>query len=216
MGLVLIHDCCHMEAGLGTPTNQPSIYPLLGILDLYLHSNIRNRLHLGPKSTFIVVLFLFSLFTTFFLNLSLILISNFSLANPGPKGRRLPGIKKLTCFYQNIQGFVDPGKGLTNPSTVLNVTKLSEFHAYVYDKKPDIICLTETWLWGEFGDGEILPGVLIAVRADLDAESKVIVSSCKAELLSVELDLGEKEFLVVSNCYRVGTGGKLWYHLEPP
>ena len=238
VGLVLIHDCCHMEAVLGTPTNHPSIYPLLGILDLYLHSNIRNRLHLGPKSTFIVVLFLFSLFTTFFLNLSLILISNFSLANPGPKGRRLPGIKKLTCFYQNIQGFVDPGKGLTNPSPVLNVTKLSEFHAYVYDKKPDIICLTETWLWGEFGDGEILPantyklfrldrsrkthpmdpdnpkkfrekggGVLIAVRADLDAESKVIVSSCKAELLSVELDLGEKEFLVVSNCYRVGTLG---------
>ena len=40
------------------------------------------------------------------------------------------------------------GKGLTNPSPVLNVTKLSEFHVYVYDKKPDIICLTETWLWG--------------------------------------------------------------------
>ena len=50
-------------------------------------------------------------------------------------------------------------------------------------------------------------GVLIAVRADLDAESKVIVSSCKAELLSLELDLGEKEFLVVSNCYRVGMLG---------
>ena len=44
VGLVLIHDCCHMEAGLGTPTNHPSIYLLLGILDLYLHSNIRNRL----------------------------------------------------------------------------------------------------------------------------------------------------------------------------
>ena len=49
MGLVLIHDCCHMEAGLGTPTNHPSIYPLLGILDLYLHSNIRNRLE-GDKT----------------------------------------------------------------------------------------------------------------------------------------------------------------------
>ena len=35
----------------------------------------------------------------------------------------------------------------------------------------------------------------------------MIVSSCKAELLSVELDLGEKEFLVISNCYRVGTLG---------
>ena len=168
------------------------------------------------------------------MNLLLVVISNPSLVNPGPVKPQ-----RLTVFYQNVQGFVDPGKGLTNPCPVLNPNKLIEFQAYIYSNKPDIICLSETWLWGEFGDSEILSpenykifrldrsrkthaidrsnpetfrekgwGVLIAVRADLDIESKQIVSACKAEILSVELDCGDKNYLVISNCYRVGTLGE--------
>ena len=51
-------------------------------------------------------------------------------------------------------------------------------------------------------------GVLIAVRADLDIESKQIVSACKAEILSVELNCGDNNLVVLSNCYRVGTLGE--------
>ena len=42
----------------------------------------------------------------------------------------------------------------------------------------------------------------------MDIESKQIVSACKAEILSVELNCGDNNLVVLSNCYRVGTLGE--------
>ena len=210
----------------------------LNYLGLIVDIFISYRMYIYIKSicklNLLEVLMTTSVFTLYFINLLLVLVSNPSLANPGPIK-----LKKLNVFYQNVRGFIDPGKGLTNPSPVLNLNKMAEFQAYVYLHEPDIICLTETWLWDEFGDNEILKpenykmfrldrsrkthpidpknpkkfkerggGVLIAVRADLNVESKQVKSACKAEILSVELDFGDNNFLVISNCYRVGTLGE--------
>ena len=198
-----------------------------------MYSYIKSNCNYVRLSTLKVITAM-SIFTLFFLNILLLLICNPSIANPGPVK-----LKELTVYYQNIRGFVGAGKGLTDPSPVLNRTKINEFEGYVYMSKPDIICITETWLWGEFGDSEILKadsykiyrldrsrkthpidlknpkkfkekggGVLIAVRADLNIESKQIKSACKAEILSVELDFGNNNYLVITNCYRVGTLGE--------
>ena len=234
-GLFEIDNACHSENNYEDcihPIKHPLIDSFLGITDILTFFMFFKKFRF--KLPIIKVLLTTSCFTLFFMNLILVLVSNPSLANPGPASP-----KRLTVFYQNIQGFVDPGKGLTNPCPVLNPTKLIEFQTYIYSHAPDIVCLSETWLWGEFGDSEILcperyklfrldrckkthpldpvnpkkfkvkgGGVLIAVRADLDIESKQIVSACKAEILSVELNCGDNNLVVLSNCYRVGTLGE--------
>ena len=194
-GLFEIDNACHSENNYEDcihPIKHPLIDSLLGITDILTFFMFSKKFRF--KLPIIKVLLTTSCFTLFFMNLILVLVSNPSLANPGPASP-----KRLTVFYQNIQGFVDPGKGLTNPCPVLNPTKLIEFQTYIYSHAPDIVCLSETWLWGEFGDSEILcperyklfrldrckkthpldpvnpkkfkvkgGGVLIAVRADLD------------------------------------------------
>ena len=115
-----------------------------------MYSYIKSNCNYVRLSTLKVITAM-SIFTLFFLNILLLLICNPSIANPGPVK-----LKELTVYYQNIRGFVGAGKGLTDPSPVLNRTKINEFEGYVYMSKPDIICITETWLWGEFGDSEIL------------------------------------------------------------
>ena len=99
------------------------------------------------------------LFTKFYPNqrvqllsvtLILIIISNTSLLNPGPK------IHGLTCFFQNIQGlitFSSLGKSLPE----INKTKITEFQSHIYETSPDIIILNETWLKPSIKDEEILP-----------------------------------------------------------
>ena len=50
-------------------------------------------------------------------------------------------------------------------------------------------------------------GVLIAINASLQIESKVIHINCSAELLAIELILPNKTKIIVTTCYRVGTLG---------
>ena len=121
---------------------------------------------------------------------------------------------------------------------MLNSIKMSEFQSYIFDKKPDIVILNETWLSKNIADNEIFPnqtykvfrldrslkthpmdptdpnkykkaggGVLIAVKSDLDCESKLIKISCKAEMLSVGISLRNGKNICVSTLYRVGTLG---------
>ena len=47
-------------------------------------------------------------------------------------------------------------------------------------------------------------GVLIAIKSDLNIESKMVGTRCKAEILSVELKCGNDIFCVTTS-YRVGT-----------
>ena len=50
-------------------------------------------------------------------------------------------------------------------------------------------------------------GILIAIKSELDCESTKINISCKAEILSVELNLGSGKCICLCTFYRVGTLG---------
>ena len=85
------------------------------------------------------------------LNLILIVISNPTIINPGPSTKN-----HISVLYQNVRGFIPPG-GLGNPNPPLCSIKLAEFQTYIYNKKPDIIILNETWLTKNVNDSEIFP-----------------------------------------------------------
>ena len=89
---------------------------------------------------------------TALLNFIFIIICNPGIVNPGP----LHGNPRLSVFYQNIRGFISPDQ-LGDPNPMLNMNKLSEFQSYIYDKKPDVIILNETWLSKNINDSEIFP-----------------------------------------------------------
>ena len=165
------------------------------------------------------------------LNLLLIVITLPAMKNPGPKS------EKLTCLYQNVRGFI-PFSELSKKIPALDRNKLNDFQSYVYENKPGIVLLTETWLTHEHLNNEIFPndtyrcfrldrtpkthppdplnkskfrekggGVLIAVRSDLKIEVKEVPIKSKAEIISLELNLGKKETVCITLCYRVGTLG---------
>ena len=75
---------------------------------------------------------------------------NMSIINPGPNNPC-----NLTMFYLNIQGLVTQNS-LSSSHPSFNITKLLEFQSYVYEHKPEIIILNETWLKPTIHDNEIL------------------------------------------------------------
>ena len=164
-----------------------------------------------------------------FINLMLIVICQPSIVNPGPA-------TFISGAYQNVRGFV-PFSGLGDDVLPLDTTKLLEFQSYIFDKKPGIVILNETWLTDDHMDNEIFPcdsykvfrqdrsikshppdpnnprkfrkkggGVLIAVKANLDIQSKKVGVSCNAEIISTEIKCGNDIFCITT-CYRVGTLG---------
>ena len=77
----------------------------------------------------------------FLLNRILLTMCNVSIINPGPR----PISKPLTVFYNNVQGFINT-RDLASVDPPLNMTKIHEFHGFLYTNKPDIVVLNETWL----------------------------------------------------------------------
>ena len=90
----------------------------------------------------------FTIWTTL-LNIMLVIICNPSMLNPGPNN-------SIKVMYQNVRGFV-PSSGLSKSIMPLNEDKTLEFQSKVFNDKPDVIVLTETWLSKEHLDNEILP-----------------------------------------------------------
>ena len=81
----------------------------------------------------------------------LIIITFPAIKNPGPNP------EEFTCFYQNVRGFVpfsELGKKVPN----LDVSKITEFQTYIFEHKPCMIVLNETWLSKCHQDNEIFPG----------------------------------------------------------
>ena len=83
------------------------------------------------------------------LNFLAIVIVNPSLLNPGP-------IQNISVAYQNVQGLI-PFSQLENKCPTLDTTKISELNSYIYNEKPGIIILNETWLKRSISDNELLP-----------------------------------------------------------
>ena len=94
---------------------------------------------------------IFLSFWVTFLNLLLIIITLPAIKNPGPNRHQ-----NLSCLYQNVRGFV-PFSGLSKKIPPLDRNKLNDFQTYVYENKPGLILLTETWLTKEHLDNEIFP-----------------------------------------------------------
>ena len=67
--------------------------------------------------------------------------------------KKSPGI---SVYYQNVQGLI-PFGNLSERHPILDNTKISELHAYVYRFNPDVIILNETWIKPSILDSEILP-----------------------------------------------------------
>ena len=166
------------------------------------------------------------------MNLALIIITLPAIKNPGPQR-----IDNLSCLYQNVRGLI-PFSELSKKIPALDRAKLNDFQCHVYENKPGLVLLTETWLTKEHLNNEIFPndsyrcyrldrtakthppdplnktkfrekggGVLIAVRADLKVEVKEIAIKSKAEIMSLELNFGNKETVCITLVYRVGTLG---------
>ena len=84
------------------------------------------------------------------LNLILIVICNPSIINPGPAQ------KNISVLFQNVRGLISPTE-LGKPNPLLINNKLCEFKSYMFDKKPDIVILNETWTCKNINDNEIFP-----------------------------------------------------------
>ena len=96
---------------------------------------------------------MFTIWTTI-LNLVLLVICNTSILNPGPDNNN--NLSHLKVMYQNLRGLV-PFSGLASKNMPLDAGKLLELQSKIYEDKPDVIVLTETWLSKEHLDNEILP-----------------------------------------------------------
>ena len=92
----------------------------------------------------------------------MIAIINCSLNNPGPDTTNRNNSNsnyvvsdRLSIYYQNVQSLI-PFTELSKTHPNSDNAKICELHGYVYDKKPDIIIVNETWLKNTILNGGIL------------------------------------------------------------
>ncbi len=172
---------------------------------------------------------IYLLFYLFSMNRLIVVFTNPSIANPGPK--------KLSVLYNNVQGFVNT-RDLASDSPPLNMTKGHEINGYIFTNRPDIILMNETWLKQSISSNQILHdnykvfrvdrtlkshpydasrpkkfrknggGVLIAHKSDLNITScKYSKVNVQAEILSVSFKTKCGKTFCLSTFYRVGTLG---------
>ena len=196
-------------------------------LSLATKEKLSKHLNLGSKIKTLIDFI--SLWTTL-LNLILIVLSNPSIINPGPP-------KDISVIYQNVRGFV-PFSCLGDSIMSLSTDKIIEFQSYIYNEKPDVVILNETWLSKEHLDNEMFPNDTYTVfRLDrskrthppdpLDpkkfkARGGGVLIAVKANIEVETMKINSKskaEILSVSlknsstnicitTCYRVGTLGE--------
>ena len=165
-------------------------------------------------------------------NLVLVIITNPSLLNPGPAGHT-----SLSVLYQNVQGLVPISSlGDKNPmlnttkllefqSSVQNLNPdliaLNETWLKPSINDAEIFPSDNYKVFRQDRSKFTHPpdpsnsrkfranggGVLIAIKADLDAVSKQINIKCPAEILSIELTFPNGRKVVVCTFYRVGNLG---------
>ena len=164
------------------------------------------------------------------LNILLVIICNPSLLNPGPNNN-------LKVMYQNVRGLV-PFSGLGKTNMPLDTDKILEFQSNVFEQKPDMIILTETWLSKEHHNNEILPDANYKIfRRDRSKRSHppdlhnnrkfrtkgggvLIAIRTDIDVECEKIDVGSKAEMMSVNlksggtsycitvCYRVGTLGE--------
>ena len=91
------------------------------------------------------------IYTSLSLYITLIVISNCSLLNPGPTD-----LKTVNVYYQNVQGLIT-FSSLGSADPTLNMTKVLELNSYIATQQPDVIVLNETWLKDSIQNSELFP-----------------------------------------------------------
>ena len=162
----------------------------------------------------------------------LLILIVISLLNPGPAQN-----DSLSCYFHNVQGLVTLNSvGKAHPDLNITKLLELQTYIFEYSPDIIILnetWLKTTINSREIipGDGyKILRkdrscvshppdlnnpkkfkqnggGVLIAIKDSLNLSPKEIKSSCKAEILSIELTLHNKKKISISTYYRVGTLG---------
>ena len=170
------------------------------------------------------------------LNLVLIVICNPTIVNPGPVQSKNPK-NNISVLYQNIRGLIPPSHlGNPNPPlcsiklsefqtyifdkktdiVILNETWLSKnlndseifpndsYKIFRMDRTrfTHPIDPSDPDKYKKYGGG-----VLIAVKSELQCESKEINIKCKAEIISIEIGLRDGRYICLSTFYRVGDLG---------
>ena len=174
-------------------------------------SNITKSMNLVvfklKKMTFMTkIATVYGLFV-FCLNISMIIITNPSIVNPGPVDN------SLSVAYCNAQGFILMST-IGGRQPIFQTHKLLDFQSFLHSSKPDIVAINESWLneyinfneivsddfykcyrfdrdqvdkekYGKKGGG----GIFILVRQDADIETKpvLIENRQKIPVLSIEL-----------------------------
>ena len=164
----------------------------------------------------------------------MIAISNSSIINPGPSPsvNDATNSESLNIYYQNVQGLI-PFTDLNKPYPNLDQTKLLELQSYMYQNRPDVIILNETWLKCTILDDEIFPSSEYKIcRCDrtefshppdpndclkfrrnsggvLIAIRSALQSSSNYIVLKCKAEILAIELIlkVISTCYRVATLG---------
>ncbi len=166
------------------------------------------------------------------LNLMMVVIVNPSIINPGPT-------EGLNIAYQNVQGLIPFGAlNNPNPALHQSKLAELQAYAYLHKPDIIVLnetWLKSSILDNEIFTSASynIPrldrtekthppdpsdpkkfkknggGVLIATRANLEINVKVIGSKCSAEILSVQLDFPNGRKIVLCTFYRVGTLGQV-------
>ena len=90
------------------------------------------------------------------INITLIIISNTSLLNPGPSNNNNNNTSNhISVMYHNVEGLI-PFSNLADKCPNLDQTEIYELKSSIAINKPDVIVLNETWLKEPILDNEIL------------------------------------------------------------
>ena len=119
-----------------------------GLLKLSHFKVISFKLKLVKSKKRTGRVFGFTIIWVFLLNFLMFAIVNPSLLNPGPN--------HISVLYHNVQGLI-PFCELGQIHPKIDQNKLFELQAHVYETKPGIVVLNETWLRSSISDNEIFP-----------------------------------------------------------
>ena len=195
-----------------------TLFKLLITQQVYNVSSVTRYLKSGIKSIKNFVLTSLLLLYITLINITLIIVNNCSMLNPGPVNPN-----SLSVFYQNIQELIT-FSSLASDEPSLSINKILELNSYIVSNHPDIVVLNETWLKQTVKNSEFFPdndykvfrldrsvnthppdpsdpkkfrrnggGVLITIKSTVDMNPKLVKSKARAEILYKKGDKSDIE-----------------------
>ena len=172
------------------------------------------------------------LYYTSLINIILIVITSPSIVNPGTADTGTD----INVSYCNAQGLI-LSSTMRGNCPIFQTNKLLQLQSYLYNTKPEVMIVNETWLnehihsneivdenfyrifrldrskedkakYSKFGGG----GLFILVKQELDVDVKLIKINCLEPVLSIELKFKNSTKLCISTFYRYGYSKLDTYH----